>query len=116
MSTLIPARQRPAVRWSTCIAVVALCLAVLAAGLGVLAVVNLVDGLRDPDSWGQLAAAGLLTYAFLPATAAITVAQVQVRRGWGSRTLSRVTTWLAAPPLVVLGLLVLSAFVGALLA
>ncbi|MEZ0446356.1 hypothetical protein [Cellulomonas sp. ICMP 17802] len=97
--------------WATVIGWTALLLAGLAAVGAGLAASYAVDGARDPQSWGDLAAAVVLLYSTVPALVALPVAVVQARRGWAPPWRTRTTLVLAAlAPVGLVALVVVSAF------
>jgi len=112
-----PTTTRPArtSAWSAAFAVLGLGLAVVGLVALGLAVAAFVDARRNPESWGDLAMAALVLISALPATGALVIARVQAGKGWAPRAVTRTTTWLAAPPVAALVLLLGALVVGSLL-
>ncbi|WP_421735576.1 hypothetical protein [Cellulomonas sp.] len=90
----------------------ALVLAAVAAVAVALAVVQFVEGARDPQSWGALGGVVLLMYSLVPAVVALPVGIVQARRGSGPRWRTRWTTVLGAVAPVAVGILVVTVVIG----
>ena len=100
--------------WATVVGWIGLLAGGVSAVGAVAAVVYAVEGARDPESWGGLAAAGILVYAVVPALAALTVGLVQARGGRAPRWRTRTTLVLASTVPALIGALVVVIIVGSL--
>lgn len=99
------------VPWATIIGWVALLLAVVSAVGAVLAVVYAVDGIRNPQGFGDLGAVVVLMFSLVPSLLALPVGIVQARGGRAPRWRALSTVVLASlAPLATIGLLLRNLF------
>jgi hypothetical protein len=99
------------VPWATIIGWVALLLSVVAAVGAVLAVVYAVEGVRNPQGFGDLGAVVVLMFSLVPSLLALPVGIVQARHGRAPRLRALSTVLLASlVPVAVICLLLRNLF------